>query len=106
MREGRHAFRTGSLANLKTGLSAHLGNLGRYGAFCEPLHYYPVVPDTKETAMRKQLAARWHAFIELLLGGSQSFQPLPEAYHETPDWLSASKSLQLPAAWRRQRRLR
>lgn len=56
--------------------------------------------------MRQQLAARLYTFIELLLGGAQPFQQLPAAYHQTPDWLSASKALQLPAAWRRQRRLR
>lgn len=56
--------------------------------------------------MRQQLAAHLHTFIELLVGGPQAFQPLPEAYHQHPDWLSASKELQLPAAWRRQCRQR
>jgi len=56
--------------------------------------------------MRQQLAAHLHTLIELLVGGSQPFQPLPDAYHQNPDWLLASKELEMPAAWRRQRRLR
>lgn len=56
--------------------------------------------------MRQQLAARLHTFIELLVGGSKPFQPLPEAYYQQPDWLSASQALQKPAAWRRQCRQR
>lgn len=50
----------------------------------------------------------WYRFFALcdVLFGTQPFQPLPEAYFQQTDWSSATRGLQMPAAWRRQSRVR
>ena len=41
-----------------------------------------------------------------LLFQIQPFQPLPRTYHQHPDWEARLHTLQTPAAWRRQCRVR
>lgn len=55
--------------------------------------------------MHKNLTIRLQALIDLLCG-VQPFQPLPEAYFQQTDWALATRTLQMPAAWRRQPRVR
>ena len=45
-------------------------------------------------------------FLCDLLFQIQPFQPLPQTYHQHPDWEARLHTLQTPAAWRRQCRVR
>lgn len=56
-------------------------------------------------AQRKTFIQRLQSIVEILSGG-QPWQPLPDAYFEQTDWQMASQSLKLPAAWRRQSKVR
>lgn len=55
--------------------------------------------------MQKKIINQLQVFIDLFCG-VQPFQPLPRAYFQHPDWASTTRALQMPAAWRRQRRVR
>jgi hypothetical protein len=55
--------------------------------------------------MQRKIIIQLQTFIDLFFG-VQPFQPLPEAYFQQPDWALATRALQMPAAWRRQQRVR
>lgn len=55
--------------------------------------------------MQGKIINQLQALIDLFCG-VQPFQPLPEAYFQQPDWTLATRNLQMPAAWRRQPRVR
>jgi hypothetical protein len=54
--------------------------------------------------MARNLFERLNDLFDLMAGG-QTYQPLPDEFFNQPDWDHASKSLALPAAWRRQVRV-
>ena len=56
--------------------------------------------------MRKSLTNCLRTFFDMLCGDSQPYQPLPAAYYQQPDWSYETQTLQIPAAWRRQPRVR
>ncbi len=56
--------------------------------------------------MHKNLSTRLQALFDLLCGNISPYQPLPEAYFQQTDWTLATQTLQVPAAWRRQAKVR
>ncbi len=56
--------------------------------------------------MHMNLSIRLQALFDLLCGSVSPYQPLPDAYFQQTDWSSATRTLQMPAAWRRQARVR
>ena len=60
---------------------------------------------TQETTMPQSLLSHLQSLFDLLFQ-TQPFQPLPRTYHQSPDWEAQLHTLQTPAAWRRQCRVR
>ena len=58
--------------------------------------------------MHRKLISQLQGLFDLLCGVEPMLimKPLPPAYFQQPDWLSEAQALQMPAAWRRQPRIR